>query len=173
MKRFSLLALLVLVSFYSSSQELSVGYFSHYGFQPGGKVGLTVETPYKGLLFSPQFAYFSRLGNNTNWLINLELGKKHEIEGKRRYLLFSGGVGYWRQSEELGFSIDLGSGSTTSREYELKHYVVPTLNLEMGWAYEKLGYFVKSSVGSRIGDGESSMVIFLELGLKLKLKGDE
>lgn len=157
----------------SNGQELSVGYFSHYGLQPGTKVGLTVETPYKKLLFSPQFAYFSRTGNNTNWLINLELGKKHEIEGKRRYMLFSGGIGYWRQLEELGFSVDLGSGSTTSREYELNHYVVPTVNLEMGWAYEKLGYFVKSSIGSKFGNRESSMVIFIELGLKMKLKANE
>lgn len=163
-KRPFILILLIFAWKLVSAQEISAGYFGLYAVQPGAKMALYVPVPGSDLFLSPQVAYFSRIDNHTNWLINLELGRKFTRVERKRYAAISGGVAYWRQTE----TVNVNTGPV-SRENIIRHFLLPTINFEMGWQFSRIGCFIKNSVGSKIGSGQGNMALFLETGLKIQL----
>ncbi len=144
---------------------MSVGYFSLFANQPGIKGAVYFEAPSSDLFISPQVAYFSKDKDQTNWLLNLEIGKDFMQDGKNRYVSFAGGLGYWRQTTDALND----HGSSIFREAIIDSYVVPSISFEMGWRYNQVGWYLKNSLGSKLGKDVSSLVIFLELGLKISL----
>ena len=160
----------------------SFSYLGHLGFQPGVKVGL--EMPLMGKpssaspedmrtwIIRPQAAFFTNPGDDQNLLINVETGIRMPISGKNAYRIISFGLGYLNQSKLQSFSVNLGNGQTDNKQRVSDHSLLPTLNYEYGWAtHRKMSWFSKLSIGRRLfASNEDTMLLFLELGVKLKLK---
>lgn len=157
----------LLVTSHLKAQQASIGYLGHWGYQPGAKISYyhQLENDFQ---ISPQVGFFSRSGFNNNWLINLEVGRRFHKEEKRRYTVIGIAAGYWRQAEEIGFTINLGTGNTTAEDIEIRNYFIPALTHEQGWKYDKWTPYFKNSLGMRYGNGGSTLAYFLEIGVKMK-----
>lgn len=151
---------------------IAISYFSNYGFQPGLKVGtaftLTGDSTRQWLI-SPQLGVFTNPGDDTNTLLNLDLGFKRPKPQKHAYSTWSAGLGYLRQSKLQSFSVNLGNAKTSDQKRVGDDFLLPTLSYEYGWAtHRKISWYVKSAIGSRLlGRNEHSMMILLEFGIKL------
>ena len=183
MKRFTAIICFLLLSASALAQNqngfpLSVGYLGHFGFQPGLKVstefslmGRDLPNAPKQWFASPQVGIFTNPGDDTNYLINFEAGFKKNNTSKHRYRAFTAGLGYMAQSKLVAFAVNLGNGDTDSRERDTRHFALPTLSFEHGWATHKpLGWYIKYTVGSALGgERETSLTLFIEAGVKFKL----
>ena len=177
--------------FSSSAQEesepksipISISYFGQSAIHPGIKVGTAFKlkswsaskgekVKLRDLVVQPQFAIYTRVGYNTNYYFLTDLGYRMQTQDKRFYMIFSGGLGYLMQSEHLGFSVDLGSGDHTNKNREFRGYFIPTVSYELGGNIKpKLGWFTKVAMGRQFsGAKENSSVLFLDVGVKIKLK---
>ncbi len=151
---------------------VSVGYFSHYGFQPGLKIGTMFPLAGDTLrqwVFSPQLGFFTNPGDDTNALFNLEVGYKRPKSGKHAYSQWSAGLGYLHQSKLQSFSINLGNGNTGDRQRVGDNFLLPTISYEYGWAtHRKISWYLKPALGIRLlGRNEHSTMLLLEFGIRL------
>jgi hypothetical protein len=165
---------------------ISVGYFSNFGFQPGLAIGSSFDlktwekervrkqetiTKVRSLFISPQIAFFSRIKQNSNYLVSLEGGYKRQKKGVRRYVAFSAGLGYMLQSQLLSFSVNLATGEHSNTQKQTNHFLVPTANIEFGGGLSQtMGWYTKVSLGSKVSAKEESQTtLFIGLGVKLYL----
>ena len=162
-------------------QFVSFSYLGHIGIQPGLRVGLEMPLikpcPEKGVpknnwVIRPQAAFFTNPRDDRHLLVNAEVGLKKARRGKNNYQLISFGLGWLNQSKLESFSVNLGNGQTDNEQRASDHFLLPTLNYEYGWAtHRKVSWFSKLGLGHRLlGNKEESLMLFLEIGLKLKLK---
>ena len=171
-KSFVILSFLLLPATWVLGQDLalSTGYFGPYLMQPGIKVG--AEFDFGKIYVSPQLAYFSRLGNNTNGMVNLEAGFRKQKSDKKFFSTYSMGVAYLYQSELLSSIVALGS-SAIENTRESRHYFIPSLNFGFGWSVkDRLDWYTKISGAWKIAaDQEGQFLLLGELGLKWDLGG--
>lgn len=172
--------------FAQKENSISVAYFGNFAIQPGLKIGSQFNfktwekdkfhkkdtiTKLQKLFVSPQFTIFTRPERNTNYLINVDLGYQFQNKERKLYQAVSLGLGYLLQSELLSFSVNLGSGETSNKNRESRHFFLPTLNYELGGYIgqeRKFAWYTKYGLGSKLfGEIESSMLVFLELGAKI------
>ena len=163
---------------------ISVSYYGHFAYQPGLKIGTTYAfkewqksrteqtTKVHQFTISPQVGFFFFPEASTNYVVNAELGYRRQRLNNTRYSVFSIGFGYVAESQFLGLSTNIGSGSTTKKDRELHHVFMPTINYELaGKLKEQLDWFVKLSAGTKFyTQQESSVVVFTEVGVKYYLK---
>lgn len=165
---------------------ISVGYFSNFGFQPGVAIGTSFDlktwekekaknqgtvTKVRRFFISPQIGFYSRIGQNSNYLLSVEGGYKRQKKGDRRYVAFSAGLGYLLQSQALSFSVNLGTGEHSNKQRQINHFLLPTANVEFGGGISRtVGWYTKMSLGSKISaKQESQMTLFVGFGVKLYL----
>lgn len=159
-------------------ERLAIGYYGHFGFQPGVRLSTslslntTTNTSARQWLISPQLAFFTNPGDDRNLLAGVELGLKKPNSDKNAYHVWAIGLGYLAQSKFRSFSVNLGSGQTSDNQYVHNGFLLPTLSYEYDWAtHRQTSWYMKYSVGQRMfGQEESSFMLFIELGAKLKWK---
>jgi len=186
MKKWILL-LMFLTTVKASAQNVeqdrfwSFSYLGHLGFQPGLRAGLEMPLikpcPEKGLpdnnwIIRPQLGFFANPGDDRHIILNTEVGIKKPRKGKNSYRTFTFGLGYLNQSKLRSTSINLGTGNTDSKQRVSDHFLLPTINYEYGWATHKTTiWFSKLGLGRRLlGSNEDALMLFVELGIKLKTK---
>lgn len=183
-----LLLLFVLSSTFTLSaqyklQDISIGYFTPFFIEFGGKVSTSIhlknwelvsqtgESRYRTLYLSPQIGYFVKPKNHDNYLLNFELGYRTQKDDKKWYGAATFGLGYLLTSHIVSGSVHLGTGEMT-KERENVSSILPTLGYEFGKApTEKMGYYFKFFVGRKMAFGaEDSGFYGAELGLKFNLQ---
>lgn len=169
--------------------DISIAYYSQFLFQPGITVGISLPTKSwdseherktgtitrtNSLFWSPQVAVFTQPGSHTSYLANVEFGYRRQIQGKGFYHAASVGLGYLTQFDLLSFTVNLGNGNTEAKDRERHGYIMPTLNYEIGGLLNpNLGWYSKLSAGSKFSTEQvSSNVLFVELGVKIKLSAE-
>lgn len=169
------------------SIPISIGYFSNYGFQPGAKIGTHFDlknwetesenkkgtfTKSKSLYISPQIGFFSFVKNNTNFMVNADIGYRRIKSLKNRYSAFSLGLGYMNRSQITGVAVNLSDGSQ-EKQRTSSSYFLPTLNCEFGkFINSKIGWYSKFSYGLRLSPNEKqTTMFFIELGTRVNLFG--
>lgn len=183
MRKFLATAFLIITPLISMAQfdapgiPFSIGYYGHYGIQPGIKVGTEISLEarpnlIKQWFISPQLGFFTNPGDRNNYIINTEGGFKKLDTKKNRYHAYSVGLGYMLQSKLNSSAINLGTGNTDSKERITTGRILPTVNYEYGWNIDRpLQWYLKYSIGSSIAlSDENRMSMFIEFGVKLKLK---
>lgn len=156
--------------------NVSIGYFSNYGFQPGVKIGTQfqlknweTEDYAKSYFISPQLGFYSWIGNDFNVLVNAELGYQRVKNQRNTFSAVSIGIGYLAESEIISIDVNLSDGSK-EKSRELRNHLLTTINYEFGKKVNSnLSWYGKPSFGWKLSDN-SSMVIMIELGLKFNLK---
>ncbi len=179
----ALCCLLATTSLYAQNEPkpipISVGYFGHFAYQPGLKIGTEFSLMgrsdtdnYSRQWFgSPQIAFFSNPGSDTNFFVNFEAGIRKQKKGKNSYTAYSAGLGYRLQSKLESFSVNLSTGDRTNKIRNSYGFLVPTLNIERGWRTHKpLSWYSKFSVGSSLFGNQNQFMLFLEVGVKFKIK---
>jgi len=170
--RFLIYCLLTfIISSAVTAQEIGIGYAGHFVYQPGFKV--TYSQQIGNFYGNGNITYFSRIGDNRNWLFNVEAGKKFQKESKRRYMNLGMSLGYWRQVEIVGFSIDLSTGNTLSEDLSIRNYFIPAVVYEQGWQYGQYVPYLKNTLGVRSGNSQGSFSYFFEVGVKYTLGKNE
>ena len=179
----TLLSFLLLIAAFSLTGQsagipISVAYFGQFGFQPGGKIAVAfplkavnAKMPTANNLFvSPQIGFFVYPKNNSNVLLNAEVGIKKQKKGKSGFSAFSIGLGYLHQFQISRITIQLGDGGQSTNRSSIS-YFLPSINYAFGnklrtnldW-YSKIGY------GQRLGGSiTSSTILLLEVGLQFQL----
>ena len=167
---------------------ITIGYFGHYAIQPGVKVGTEIRLKtwtkermrknrdivrMKYFSINPQLAWFTRLNQHANYLLNVEAMYHTQGKGKKIYTAFTVGLGYWIQSKVESFSINLATGEKTNKQRASSHFLIPSLGFEWGGRINgQINWYNKYTWGQRFfstkGNG-SAMSLFLELGVKLYL----
>ena len=176
--RFTLL-LLFLTSFsFAQTEEgglpVSIAYFGNYIIQPGLKIGTRhTMKQWQGqasksqqLLFSPQVGVYTRPGNNTNYVLNLEFGYHRQKAERKRHAVYSIGLAYLLQSNLVSRNVSLGSGDQDYTRAS-EHAFVPTIAYEFGALIKpQWRWYVKTAVGNKFrADQEGAMIIWLDFGL--------
>lgn len=164
-------------------QDISVGYFTPFFVEFGGKVSTSIHLKNwestnkkdvirnKTLYLSPQIGYFVKPKNHDNYLLHFELGYRSQKDDKKWYGAATFGLGYLLTSHIVSGSVHLGTGEMT-KERENISSLLPTLSYEFGKApTDKLGYYFKFFVGRKMIFGaEDSGFYGAELGLKFNLQ---
>ena len=164
---------------------ISIGYFGNFLIQPGVKIGTQFSiknwqkektgkktfTRSSSLLISPQLGLFTRIGDQTSFLLNGELGYKRQKLSGGLYTMFSAGLGYLSEHQIQSVKISLTDGRVTEKEWAQSSYFMPNLGFEFGHAFSpRLGWYNKYTYGLKINpDEESSTLFFVELGLRYYL----
>ena len=160
---------------------ISIAYFSQFGFQPGAKIATefslktlnntTQAVKKRHLFISPQIGFFVRPGNNTNLLLNADVGIKKQQEGKSSFSAFSLGLGYLQEFRVSTIAIQLGDGGQSTSRTSFS-YFLPTINYAFGNRLSStVDWYSKIGVGQRIGGGISNTTtVLLEVGLQFQLK---
>lgn len=186
------LLLFLLLGFSISAQNktpnipISIGYFGHFLYQPGLKVGTHFEfknwqtekactkgdiTKAKSYFVSPQIGYYNWSGRNYNFLLNADIGYRRVKVERRSYSAFSIGLGYLATSELISVVRNLNDGKILAKNRMHKGYFLSTINYEFGRAINsRLGWYNKYSVGKKWSPNNDGMgVIFVELGVNFSL----
>ena len=183
-KNLFLLCLFLGANFWLNGQTtprpISIAYFGQFAIEPGLKIstefGLNkwttdkLKAKNKQLFISPQLGFFVRPDNNSNLLLNADIGIKKQKEGKSGFSAFSLGLGYLHQFQISAIEVQLGDGNqSTSRESIA--YFLPTINYAFGNKLgANIGWYSKIGVGQRLGGGiSSSLSILFEIGLQFRL----
>lgn len=193
MKKLGFVLLFGLLGFNSFAQSdfmekkpISVGYFGHYGFHPGLKIGTQYDwktwekqkekkkgpkVKTKSLFVSPQIGFYTHPGNHTGLLLNADFGYQRIKEKRGFYSAYSIGLGYLTQFNAGTTYVTDSNGSITAKKFASRAYFLPTLNMEFGQKVnEKIGWYSKFSLGSRLGYNTGvSAETFVELGVKYNL----
>jgi len=189
MKTYVLALLFLLLQVSLLAQEsgtaipINIGYYGAFGIQPGLKVGTELvlkewnrgeegNNKYAELYVSPQLGAFVYPLNNTNGVLNADIGYRWGNRDRRFYTAPSIGLGYLMSSQILSRQIDLGTGAVVEKNRELRHYFLPTINMELGKAgQDRWGWFVKGSFGRKLAPRrESEAFLALELGVRLLIQ---
>ena len=123
--RSSILLLLLAFFFSSFRQEVRVGYFSQWVFQPGLSLGFHTSMKSERYI-GGQLAYFSQPDVDRNWIPRLEAGKRWDGE-RKGYQAVGISIGYWRQSELEEVALNLGTGKRENEVRAINHYLCPTI----------------------------------------------
>ena len=155
---------------------VSIAYLGNNAIYPGFKVGVQFDVKNwdndvreKSFYLSPQMGFFSRPENHNSFWLNLEGGLTRRKQGRSGYSAFSLGLGYLLQSQLLSYSVNLSTGERSNKVREARHYLLPTLNYELGGRIsDTLNWFGKITGGIKVlGEPESSSVVFIEGGVKI------
>ncbi len=159
---------------------VSIGYFGHFGFQPGIKVGTEIsmmgridsDNFSKQWFGSPQIAFFTNPGSDSNYMVNFDVGLRKRKKPKNSYSAFTLGMGYFIQSKLESFSVNLSNGDRSNKVRNSQGFLLPTLNYEYGWRTDKpMSWYFKYSIGQTLLSGnDNRMMMFLEFGVKFKIK---
>ena len=161
-------------------QPISIAYFGQFAIEPGLKISTEfdlnkwatqrLQAKNKHLFISPQLGFFVRPNNNTNVLLNADIGIKKQKEGKSAFSAFSLGLGYLHQFQVSAVTVQLGDGNQSTNK-ESKAYFLPTINYAFGNKLgTNMGWYSKIGVGQRLGGGISnSLSILIEVGLQFRL----
>ena len=169
----------------TSGFPISIGYFSHTGYQPGVKVGTHFDlknweteaenkkgdfTKYKSYYVSPQIGFYSWINNHSSFLINADIGYKRIKSRKRNYSAWSVGLGYLNQSQITHWVVHLNDGSK-DKVRNNRGWFLSTINYEFGKEINsKIGWYSKFSGGWKFStERERTGVVFVELGIKFNL----
>lgn len=185
MKKTTILITFLLYGFSIWAQTgipVSISYFSPFGFQPGVKIGTSIvlenrqfEKPNSSQSISwiatPQLGYYNRIGHHSNFLTQIDIGRKQRKKGKSKYYMPSIGIGYLYSKETLSNKINLGSGESSKGEIQRNGFFLPTVSYEWGRdIFEKMGWHIKLTCGRKISTKlEDAAFIALEFGLKFSL----
>ena len=186
---FSLLALLFHLSIYAQNDNprhpLKASFYGPYFTQPGIKIGTELQIIENNqsengqriheVFIGPQIGMFVRPGNHTSYVLNADVGYRFQKEDSNNYKAASVGFAYLLSNQILSKSVDLSNGEIVGTNKELRHYFLPTINIEIGRMPDtKQGWFGKLSYGRKISKKiEDSGFFALELGLILKLRKKE
>ena len=159
---------------------VSVSYFGGFAYQPGIKLATEIslvrrqdtENYSRQWYGSPQLAFYTNPGSDSNYLINFETGIGRQKKDKNTYWSYSIGLGYLMESKIRSFSVNLGTGDKSNKRRASQSFLLPSLNVERGWrTHRPLSWFTKYSVGSTLfGGDENQLMMFLEFGVKFKIK---
>jgi hypothetical protein len=166
-----------------SLQDISIGYYTPFFVEFGGKISTSIhlkkwETTNskdvvrnKTIYISPQIGYFVKPKNHDNYLFNCELGCRSQKADKKWYGAATFGLGYLLTSHIVSGSVNLGTGEIT-KERENISSLLPTLNYEFGKTpTDKMGYYFKLFAGRKIAFGAEGAGFYgAELGLKFNLQ---
>ncbi|MBO6516105.1 MAG: hypothetical protein JJ975_06115 [Bacteroidia bacterium] len=181
---FTTFFLVLLAAFAQAQPELnkaSIGYFSHGGIHPGGKIGAEYVLSEKmkpvseverkiSLLMNPQIGGFIRENFYTGILVNNELGLQRQRTDRKRYSIYSIGLGYLHFVEVVDYTVNL-QGEITNKTRENRPYFFPSVNYALGRDIgERFGIYGKLTYGMRMTSArENATQLFVEFGMKLGL----
>ena len=193
MKKLNLIMLFLVISVGGKAQSnflenkpLSIGYFGHYGFHPGLKIGTQFDwkewekrkerkkrtiLKTKSLFVSPQIGMYVHQKNHTGLLLNADFGYQRKKDRWNFYTAYSIGLGYMTQFNAGTTYVNQDDGTVKAKKWASRSYFMPTLNIEFGQQInDKMGWYSKFSLGSKLkyNTGVSSET-FLELGMKFNL----
>ncbi|MEM8908685.1 MAG: hypothetical protein AAGD05_12620 [Bacteroidota bacterium] len=185
MKNIVLLALILFWVKLGHSQNqklpISVSYLGQLAYQPGLKIGSHFElknwtttakqfTKLKSFYISPQIGFFTQPNAHTSYLINADFGYKRIKSHNQKYSAWSIGLAYMLQSQIIEWQVHLNDGSKEKIRANW-NWFLPTLNYEFGQAiHTNLHWYGKFSYGIKMAPNrESTMLLFVELGIKFNL----
>jgi len=165
--------------------NLSVGYYGHYLFHPGMKIGTQynvktwqkekekkkyTKTIEKNVFLSPQIGFYTHPKNHSGLLVNLEFGYQTLKTKRGFYQAYSIGLGSLTHYNS-GTTYQYEKGVITEQNLGSRTYINPTLNAEFGQRVNtKIGWFTKLSIGSKLFYNSSiSFDTYFETGIKLNL----
>jgi hypothetical protein len=193
MKKISLILVFLGVVFTAQAQNdflekkpISVGYFGHYYFHPGIKIGTQYDwrswekrkekkkktvVKNKSLFISPQVGFYTHPKNHSGLLFNADFGYQRVKEKHGFYQAYSIGLGYLTQFNAGTTYVSEDDGSITTKKWASRAYFMPSLNMELGQQInEKMAWYAKGTIGSKLFYNTGvSIDTFLELGMKFNL----
>ncbi len=193
MKKFSLIIVLTLLGLtgkaqdsFIKNQSYSIGYYGHFGFHPGIKIGTQldikttdkIKTKKRGELvkqkttfISPQIGFYTHPRSHNGLLLNVEIGRQHSKKDRPFYHSYALGLGYMAQFNSSLTYQQNSDGTFTTKQYASKSYFMPSLSAEIGQTFNSnIGWYSKISFGSKLFYNTGvSLEGFIELGLKFKL----
>ncbi|MEO0728501.1 MAG: hypothetical protein AAFZ63_28430 [Bacteroidota bacterium] len=181
MKNLVSLLLLFLTCYGLSAQSqaeglrIATGYFASFGVQPGGSISLDIPIGSfsKAYVLRPQVAVFTNPGNHYSVLTMVAMNRQWNKQKKERlrYHRLGLGLGYGLQFEQVGLSVNLGSGEVDARDRVEYSYLFPHLTYGYGrWLGSCWGMYAQLSVGQQLGkDSKGSALLNTELGVFYQL----
>lgn len=171
---------------FMEKKPVSIGYFGHYYFHPGIKIGTQYDwrewekrkerkkktvLKSKSLFISPQLGFYVHPKNHSGLLINADFGYQRVKDTRGFYSAYSIGLGYLTQFNAGTTYVSNDDGSITTKKFASRGYFMPTLNMEFGQQInEKMGYYSKFTLGAKLPYNTGfSAETFIELGMKFNL----
>ncbi len=171
---------------FQRKKPISIGYFGHYYFHPGIKIGTQYDwrswekvkekkkgpkTKLKSLFISPQLGFYSHFGNHAGLLLNADFGYQRIKMKRGFYSAYSIGLGLINHINAGTTYIPQEDGSLKKRNLAGKLYFMPSLNYEFGQQVnEKIGWYGKMTLASKMPYNTSiSAETFIEIGVKMNL----
>jgi len=174
MKRGLLIIIFCSLTWLLKAQVFQVGYYGHYGIDPGVKIGAQLriagETKGHQLYTSPQLGYFNQRQGYQSIVINNDIGYLHRKNAGGFYKAISGGLAYIMEFNTASYSTSVGDGSSSSNT-NINHMFMTTINLEIGGRIvNDFGWYTKGSFGGKVPRNNNlEMVVLFELGLNYSL----
>ncbi len=162
-------------------RPISIGYFGHFGFQPGMKLGTQFNIRnfkeksedsfnHRNLYISPQVGFYVYPKVHTGFIFNTDMGYMKSYKSLLNYWAISVGIGYLNQSQITESKINLSNGSKTDTR-ENWGWLLSTINFEYGSAISSsIGWYGKLSYGYKTSQArETTLALFVELGARYRL----
>ncbi len=159
-------------------KSFSLSYFSNFLIQPGLRAAVnlplkswtSLKNPNKlsHIELSPSVGTFTRINDNANLLLGIDMGYKRSKKYKKTYRIYGLGLNYLYQRQLLSYSVNLGSSTKNNYEYENRHFILPTISIAQGgYLNAKWGWFIKLSAGNRFSSKhEIEFMLLPDFGLK-------
>ncbi len=180
-----LLFLLIGSSLFGQDQisriPLTIGYLGNSLIEPGLQVGTEFKlqnwqnenetiSKTRELLLIPQLGFFSRIGNNYNFMPSLDLAFRTQKNNKKAYHTYALGLAYQIESVVISTTVNLSNGDETKNR-KTRNYFIPTINYQYGRQINSnLGWYTKFSYGWRFSNEmDNGAMVLLGLGLRFYL----
>lgn len=171
---------------FKQQKPVSVGYFGHFIFHPGIKIGTQYDfkewetrkernkktiIKNKSFFVSPQLGFYSHPKNHSGLLLNVDVGYQRIKAKHGLYSAYSIGLGYLTHFNSGMTYVAESNGAIKAKKYASRGYFLPTINYEFGQKInDKMGWYSKISVGAKVWyNTRVSVESFTELGMKFNL----
>ncbi len=186
-KKVFFIGLLLICNLAFSQHRISynIGYLGHFAVQPGMTAGVSIivkdlstnndsKQRINSLMVHPSIGWFSRINYNRNALLGTDFGIRSKRVEKGKYSTYSLGINYLQQSEILLTQVNL-KGEVVFKEFEQRHYFLPTMGYTFGRDYESgIGWYCKLSGGMKFAQSyENIAMAFVSVGLNINGTRDE
>lgn len=165
-----------------SSMPISISYWGSNIFHPGMKVGTQYNfkkwdklkkrkkgmvTKHNTFFLKPELGFFYHKQNHVGALLNADFGIERAKNEKKFYCAYSIGVGYFRQFNSGITYVLEDDNSISEKRFGSRGYFLPTINIEYGQHFEKITWFNKFSLGSKVKYNTGvSVELYFEAGVK-------
>ncbi|MBD77360.1 MAG: hypothetical protein CL840_00300 [Crocinitomicaceae bacterium] len=164
-------------------QSVAISYYGQGYIRPGVKAGVNYtfrswthackdssKIKERSLILQPQIGAYWKHNSYTGAVLNAEGGIVFHSASKKVYSAYTAGIAYMAHFEVMSFTADF-SGKIGNKKYELRNYLLPTINLEYGWfPLNNLGLFSKLTMGWRLSPNyDATLLPSAELGIRWRI----